>query len=284
MNKIELEFSGLTTSRALNRARGMIPREEAEFLLMGMLGLKRHQLYSDSRQMSSAELKKFWQLAKAAQNGVPVQYLLGKAPFLELEILVDQRVFIPRPETEELVLRATARVKNPGLILDYGTGSGCIAIAMARRFPGVEVWAVDISPGALAVAEINVRRYGLTGRVRLVQVATLSERACDFIRGRVGLLISNPPYIPRERLSSLPVAVREYEPRMSINGGTAGVEVVKMLLTEGRKMLSPEGVLAVEIDHTQGDFVRRLLPGAEIECDLSGQVRYVFYRKGGLGC
>ncbi|MGQ9677963.1 MAG: peptide chain release factor N(5)-glutamine methyltransferase [bacterium] len=268
----------------LNRARGKISQEDAEFLLMGMLGLKRHQLYSDSRRMNRTELQKFWQIVKAAQNGVPAQYLLGKAPFLELEIFVDRRVFIPRPETEELILRASARVKNPGLILDYGTGSGCVAIALARRFPEAEVWAVDISPEALAVAEINVRRYGLTSRVRLVQVATLSEQPLDFIRGRVGLLVSNPPYIPQERLSSLPASVRDYEPMVSLDGGVQGVEVIKMLLTEGPAIISTKGVLALEIDHTQGDFVRGLVPGAEIEHDLSGQVRYVFYRKGGISC
>lgn len=284
MSEINLDSPTVPITAALKRARRMIPREDAEFLLVGLLGLKRHQLYSNGWLMNRVYRQRFWEMVKAAQKGVPVQYILGKVPFLELEIFVDRRVFIPRPETEELVLRATARVKNPGLILDYGTGSGCIAIAMARRFPGAEVWAVDISLEALAAAETNVQRYGLTGRVRLSQVATLNERALDFIRGRVELLISNPPYIPRERISSLPVSVREYEPRMSIDGGAQGVEVIKMLLTEGPRVLSPEGVLAVEIDYTQGDFVRLLLSGAEIEHDFSGQVRYVFYRKGGISC
>ncbi len=272
-------YPRVTTVAELQRAARLIPREEAEFLLMGLLGLKRHVLYLEGGQMDEQRAQVFRQMVSAAQKGVPVQYLVNQAPFLDLELYVDERVFIPRPETEELVLRAAARVKKTGVIVDYGTGSGCIAIALARIFPEAEVWAVDISSQALAVAAKNVRRYRLSNRVRLVQMGKLSDDKLDAVRGRVELLISNPPYIPNERRDRLPVRVRDYEPRISLDGGFLGVEVVKMLITEGVELLAPGGVLALEIDHTQGEYVQGLLPAAEVEQDLWGKMRYVFYRK-----
>jgi len=277
--ELEQDKEKTTTVAELKSAARMIRREEAEFLLMGMLGLKRHQLYYDSRQMDTKHVQEFWHMVRAVKRGTPVQYLVKKAYFLDLELYVDERVFIPRPETEELVLRAAAWVKNPEVIVDYGTGSGCIAIALARMFPNAEVWAVDVSPQALAVAEMNVRRYRLSERVRLVQTVSPIDSKLNFMRGQVDLLISNPPYIPSGRLHRLSVRVRDYEPRISLDGGAKGVEVVKMLITKGLGQLAPGGVLALEIDHTQGAFVRRLLPGAKVERDLFRKVRYVFYRK-----
>lgn len=281
--EVDRAYQRVTTVAELQRAARLIPREEAEFLLMGLLGLKRHELYLEDGQMDEEKAQVFRRMVRAAQKGAPVQYLVKQAPFLDLKLYVDERVFIPRPETEELVLRAAARVKKTGVIVDYGTGSGCIAIALARMFPKAEVWAVDISSQALAVAKKNVGRYRLNNRVRLVQAGRLGDGKLDAVRGRVELLISNPPYIPNERVDRLPVRVRDYEPRISLDGGFRGVEVVKMLITEGVELLAPEGVLALEIDQTQGEYVQGLLPEAEVEYDLGGKVRYVFYHKE-VGC
>lgn len=263
----------------VNSARRLIPREEAEFLLMQMLGYKRHQLYLEVGTMSADQVRRFRAAVRKARAGMPVQYIAGTAPFLDFEVEVDSRVFIPRPETEELVCRAAARARNPEVILDYGTGTGCIAIALARIFPQAQVWAVDISRGALAVAQRNISRHRLDKRVRLIRAGSLAAVELAHLRGRVDILISNPPYIPRERLPLLDVRVRKYEPRISLDGGREGVEVVEMLLRRGPDFLAPGGLLALEIDHTQGDFVRRRLPGAEVEYDLQGAVRYLFYSR-----
>jgi release factor glutamine methyltransferase len=243
------------------------------------LAIERFELYLSDRPLTQAQTHRFHRLLKRAAEGMPVQYLVNSAPFLDLDIYVDPRVFIPRPETEELVLRAAKRVKNPRVIVDYGTGSGCIALALARLFPCAIVYGIDASRAALKVANINVRRYHLQGRVRLILANKLSSEGLRFLFNRVDLLISNPPYIPTNRLARLCPRVRDYEPGSALDGGERGIEVVKLILDEGRLCLRTGGVLAVEIDSTQGQFVRRILTEAEVETDLYGNVRYAFYQK-----
>lgn len=255
-----------------------ISQEEAEFLLMGIKGLKRHELYLSPVEMSSEDVQRFSELAKRAEAGAPVQYLTHSAPFLDLDLYVDERVFIPRPETEELVLRTAARVRSPKGILDYGTGSGCIAIALARIFPEAQIWAVDVSRETLMVAEKNICRYNLFDRIKLFRAERLTELRLVLPANAIDILLANPPYIPSNRLKLLPKKVRDYEPHIALDGGEKGVEVLTMLLREGTAFLAPDGLMALEIDSTQGEFVKELVPGAEIERDLSGQVRYAFIK------
>ena len=164
------------------------------------------------------------------------------------------------------------------LAVDYGTGSGCIAIALARALPEAGVLAVDASKAALAVAERNVARYGLARRIRLARARGIEDRVLSRLRGRLDLLISNPPYVPTPRLARLDRAVRR-EPRLALDGGPKGANIVAMLLTRGPGLLKPGGLLAVEIDATHEAVVRRLAPDADIERDLSGRVRYAFLQK-----
>lgn len=256
-----------------------IPLEEAEFLLMKITGLKRHELYLSKEEISVEDTRKFLELAKRAELGEPVQYLVHSAPFLDLDLYVDERVFIPRPETEELVLRTATMVHSPKVVLDYGTGSGCIALALARIFLKAKIWAVDISREALMVAEENIRRYNLFDRIILFRAGSLAELKSVLPANGLDLLISNPPYIPEERLKILPKRVRHYEPQIALDGKEKGVKVLKMLLREGPSLLAPNGLMALEIDSTQGEFVKGLIPSAEIERDLYGNVRYAFIKK-----
>jgi release factor glutamine methyltransferase len=230
---------------------------------------------------------RFRRLVARTKAGEPVQYLTRSAPFLDFDVAVDRRVLIPRPETEELVTRTLARLKPEGksqkpkaktMAVDYGTGSGCIAIALARALPDARVMAVDASKAALAVAARNVARYGLASRVRLAQVRSLEDRVLSRLRGRLDLLVSNPPYVPTPRLARLDRAVRR-EPRLALDGGTKGANIVAMLLTQGINLLRPGGLLAVEIDATHEAVVRGLAPHAEIERDLAGRIRYAFLTK-----
>ncbi|MEO0079303.1 MAG: peptide chain release factor N(5)-glutamine methyltransferase [candidate division WOR-3 bacterium] len=270
-----------TTPRQLLKSVGkQISQAEAEFLLTALLRLPRHELYLTERPVPTRILRRFQQLVARARKGEPVQFLVHSAPFLDLDLYVDRRCLIPRPETEELVLRAADRLKNPSLIIDYGTGSGCIAIALARIFPQTRLFAVDASRPALAVCRRNVRRYRLSSRIRLLHSQDLSHPALCRLKGRVDLIISNPPYIPSKRIGRLEPGVRKHEPRLALDGGPKGARIVKMLLEQAPLFLRPGGLLALEIDHTQGRLVRALVPDVVIERDLAGRIRYAFLKRG----
>jgi release factor glutamine methyltransferase len=250
---------------------------------MHLLAARRHELYA-GMSVPSRTADRFRRLVARAKAGEPVQYLTGSAPFLDFDVHVDRRVLIPRPETEELVARTLARLKsNAGRLrtegkmrtVDYGTGSGCIAIALARAFPEARVLAVDASKAALAVAARNVARNGLAGRVRLARARALDDPVVARLRGRLDLLISNPPYVPTSRLARLDRTVRG-EPKLALDGGPKGANIVAMLLARGPGLLKPGGLLAVEIDSTHEAVVHKLAPAAEIERDLAGRIRYAF--------
>jgi release factor glutamine methyltransferase len=270
----------------LSRAAGAIPRSDAEYLLMHLLDARRHELCL-GLTVPSRTADRFRRLAERARAGEPVQYLTGSAPFLDFDVHVDRRVLIPRPETEELVSRVVARVRSgrkPQAVsrrlslVDYGTGSGCIAIALARAFPEANVLAVDASKAALAVAARNVARYGLAGRVRLAQTRVIDAPVLTRLRGRLDLLISNPPYVPTSRLTRLDRNVRR-EPTLALDGGPKGANIVAMVLARGPDLLKCGGLLAMEIDSTHEAVVRRLAPDVEIERDLAGRIRYAFLRR-----
>jgi release factor glutamine methyltransferase len=193
-------------------------------------------------------------------------------------------VLIPRPETEELVVRSIARVRsNRELqavsrrlsVVDYGTGAGCIAIALARAFRQAAILAADASAAALAVARQNIDRLGVGDKVRVAQAKSLEDGVLSRLRGRLDLLISNPPYVPTPRLARLHPTVKR-EPRLALDGGPKGANIVAMLLTHGPDLLRPGGLLAIETDATHEALVRRLAPDADIERDLAGRIRYAF--------
>jgi release factor glutamine methyltransferase len=270
----------------LTEAAGLIGRPDAEYLLMHLLQLKRHELYLGP-SLAPPTAARFRRLVARAAAGEPVQYLTRSAPFLDFDVHVDHRVLIPRPETEELVSRAVARVRSdfesqtPNAkrrMLDFGTGSGCIAIAVARAFPTAKVLAVDASKAALAVAEKNASRYNLKSRIQLAQANSLSAPVLARQHGRLDLLISNPPYVPTPRLARLESNVRR-EPRLALDGGPKGASIVAMLLEHGPVLLKPGGLMAIEIDAAQEAIVRRLAPRADVERDLAGRIRYAFLRR-----
>lgn len=261
-------------------ARRFLAREEAEYLAMSFFNLTRSELYLNPQPLAPETVRRFQRLVRRAVNGEPLQYLTNSAPFLDLNLHVDRRVFIPRPETEELAVRTMRLVSNPQIIIDYGTGSGCLAIALARMFPQARVYAIDISPAALTVARINIRRYHLEKNIQLLLAGTLASPELEFLKERVDLLISNPPYIPDDRIPALPPTVRNYEPLVALNGGPGGSAVISMLLRSAPLFLSWKGVLAMEIDETQGRLITSLLPGAWIEPDLNDKIRYAFWQKG----
>jgi release factor glutamine methyltransferase len=178
--------------------------------------------------------------------GEPLQYIRGKTEFFSHEFVVDERVLIPRPETELLVEAAIARAPHGGCVVDIGTGSGCIAIALERARRDLQVIGVDLSIGALAVADLNRRRLGS-------RVALAASDLLGAIGGTIDLIVANPPYIPAADVGTLAVEVREHEPSMALTPGPRGTEIIERILTS-----APAVPLLLEIGFGQEEEMRAL--------------------------
>ncbi len=220
---------------------------EAQLLLAHALGCSRTQLlmrYDEGP--GEAERSQFKALVQQRLKGRPVAHLLGRKEFFSLDFEVGPAVLVPRPDTEWLVTECLGLAKGmPGpRILDVGTGSGCLAIALAQHHKGATVTAIDVSPEALAVAQRNAAKHKLSERVRFLQgdlFAPLpAEEAFDFI-------VSNPPYVPRAEIETLAPEVRDHEPRLALDGGEDGFAVFDRLIAQAPRHLVPGGHLLVEI-------------------------------------
>ncbi len=267
--------------RALSVGDNPTPRLDAEMLLAHVLGAERPQVLVRWHEVLDPEqARTFEALVRRRAHHEPVAYLVGRRHFYDVELLVDERVLVPRPETEGLVDQALAWADTRPLdrlrVADVGTGSGALAIVLARRLEHSLVWAIDLSRGALEVAGANVRRYGLGGRVSLVQGDLLSAMA-----GPLDLIVVNPPYVPSERWALLPADVAHYEPRLALDGGPAGTVLIERLLRFAPAVLGWPGLLLMEIDEEQGELVpamaRRAFPEARVDLlpDYGGLARIV---------
>jgi len=265
--------------RALAQSALDSPRLDAEVLLAHALGITRAQLLAHSQhQLSPAELAGYRQLIERRARHEPVAYIVGHKDFYGLDFFVDNRVLIPRPETELLVERAIemARTRSLRLIADVGTGSGAIAVSLAVHLPQVLVYATDASPRALKVAACNCRHHGVEGRVHLLQGHLLEP-----LPEPVDLIAANLPYVSEAEWSQLPPEISRYEPRKALNGGPDGLDYIRRLLAEARGYLKPRGVVLLEIGATQGSAVvtlaKRHFPAARVEIakDYAGLDRVV---------
>jgi release factor glutamine methyltransferase len=255
----------LTAARhRLSKASFDPPTREAALLLSRVLGLSEAQLLAHSRnEVPAAAAERFSSLLERRLTGEPVAYLLEEKEFFGRTFLVDRRVLIPRPETEHLVERACERnLPRSPLILDVGTGSGCIGLTLALELPAARIVATDLSPGALAVAATNARRLGVEDRVRLV--ATDLARGLDLIR--FDLVVSNPPYVGADEAEVLSPEVRCFEPATALFSPTDAHGILERLLNELQpvKMGTP---LVVEIGLGQSDLVQSLASGSRFELE-----------------
>lgn len=242
----------------------------AELLLMHTLGCDRAWLYAHPEQpLDAAQLAAYFELVERRITGVPTQYLTGRQEFWGLELEVTPDVLIPRPETEHLVEVALERLGPPtweeeeagiprghGLrIADVGTGSGCLAIALACELPGAQVFATDISAAALAVARRNAIRHGVAERMHLLQ--------CNWLDALAGppldLIVSNPPYVGRREADHLPREVRAHEPAQALFAGESGQECYAVLIAQASRLLRSGGILVVELGYDALPHVRTLL-------------------------
>lgn len=264
------------------REAGLVTaRQDAEALLARVLGTTRLGLYTTGRAPVPGEaLAAFDALVARRARHEPLQYLLGETEFSGLVLAVGPGVFIPRPETEELVQRALAL--GPGTaatVLDLCTGSGAIACALAARRPHWRVSAVEQARPAAAWARRNVRRLGLDGRVRVLEGDLWAPLAGHVPPGAVDLVVANPPYLAAPLVPALPAEVRDWEPRDAIDGGADGLAVIRRLLREGPAWLRPGGAMLVEIGEEHGP-VATALAGADpryaevrVHRDFRGQPR-----------
>jgi release factor glutamine methyltransferase len=233
------------------------PRLDTEVLLAHALTCKRIELYTrHDEEVSDEPRQRFKALIRQRIEGCPVAYLVGRKEFYSLELEVSRAVLIPRPDTETVVdecLRLAKELAEPA-VLDMGTGSGCLAVAVAKYAKKARITAVDVSNEALAVAGRNAAKHGVAERVRFLQgdlFAALTEgEQFDFI-------LSNPPYIPRGDIAGLAAGVRDYEPHQALDGGSDGLEVLGRLVTEAPAWLKPGGYLIVEIGSPQEDPARQ---------------------------
>lgn len=249
------------------------PRLEAEILLAHVTGLTRTTLLAHpERPLTADERARYEDLLARRAAGIPLPYLTGRMELFGLEFVVTPDVLIPRPETEMLVERALAW--DPQTVVDVGTGSGCVAVALAVRLPRARIYATDLSRAALSVAMTNARRHGVADRIHFLQADLASP-----LRGPVDLVVSNPPYVAEEEWASLPESVREHEPRLALDGGPGGLRVIRRLLADTARLLRPGGVLLVEIGAGQGSqaaaLARAAFPQARIQVypDLAGYDR-----------
>ena len=243
------------------RSRGLeSPRLCAELLLAHCLGCERIELYTRYDAVpTDAQRASFRELVRRAAAGEPIAYLIGQREFFGLSFRVTPDVLIPRPETEVLVERTIELVRKSGgrlrTSLDLGTGSGCIAISLARHLPDVRIAASDISEAALAVARENAERLGVAERIDL-RAGDLFEPWAD--RVPFDVIVTNPPYIAGPELSQLPPSVRDYEPRVALVAGEDGLAMLRRIVERLPTALRPGGHILTELAWNQSAAARAL--------------------------
>jgi release factor glutamine methyltransferase len=247
---------------------------DAEVLLAHSLGVSRSQLHVQTNHNLDAETEEtFRSLVARRLRHEPVAYITGHKEFFGLDLEVDSRVLIPRPETETLVDVALAVVRQQGLssLAEAGAGSGAIAIALAVNLPGVQIYATDNSPDALALAEENCRCHQVLDRVFLLPGDLLEP-----LPEPVGLIVANLPYVSEAELKTLAPDITQYEPLSALDGGLDGLKHIRRLLEQAGPHLRPSGIICLEIGATQAsavnDAARDEFPAATIALvrDLAG--------------
>jgi release factor glutamine methyltransferase len=262
------------------------PAADAEVLVARALGVSRARLHAEpDRRVDAGAAARLRDLVARRARREPLQYVLGVQEFWSLEFRVTPAVLVPRPETE-LVLAAFVRLnRRPDpVVLDLGTGSGCIAVAAAREVPGARVVASDVSEEALEVARDNARRHGVEKRIEFRRGDLLGAFAGTTPGGSFDFILSNPPYVAAADLQGLEPEVRDHEPRAALVAGPDGLEAHRRIAADTPRWLRPGGCLVLEIGVGQEEAVRALYagrPGLEVagcDRDLAGIPRVCVVR------
>jgi release factor glutamine methyltransferase len=258
------------------------PRLNAELLMMFVLGRERAYLFAHpERELSPEEQAQYQDVVRERARGCPTQYITGHQEFWGLDLMVSPAVLIPRPETEHVVETVLELVNGycfdgPGRLrlLDVGTGSGCIALALASELPHAEIHACDISEDALEIARINAARLALGGKVLFRKSDLLSVYAGE----KFDFVISNPPYVGEADADKVQKQVREFEPRIAVFSGQEGLDIYRRLAPEAHEHLREGGWFVTEIGFSEEAKVRELLAGwkdIQVTADLQGIPRVI---------
>ena len=268
-----------STRKALTEAGVLEPRLEAEVMLTDVLKVPRHRLYTIQDQDLPVCVEAILsQIVRKRLKREPLAYILGHREFYGIDLMVGPEVMVPRQETELLVERAMLicmELKGEGsfVTVDVGTGHGGIGINLALHLPWISIIATDVSPEALDIARLNIARFNVENRITLEQGNLL-----EGIEGPIDLIVGNLPYIPGNRIQNLQPEVR-WEPRIALDGGFDGLDIIRRLLCQSVEKLAPHGAILLEIDHDQSEAIRQfgseLFHGAKIyiEKDFEGRDR-----------
>jgi len=262
-------------------------RLQTELLLAHALGLPRMKLYLNfERKLTDAETDTMRELVRRRSLREPLQHITGTAPFAVWEMTVNRHVLVPRPETELLAEAGWQFLSNinspPPTALDFGTGSGCIAIALAAKRPNARVTAVDNSSEALAVAKQNAGRNGVAARIEFVQSDGFTAIPAG---SRFNLIISNPPYIPSAEIATLQPEVRDFDPHNALDGGADGLDFYRQLAAKAPDWLAPGGKLMVEFGDGQAPTLEKLFAEQKwiveaVRSDYSQRQRILIAQRG----
>ena len=274
------------TTDYLKKGGSTSPRLDAEVLLAHACGCQRIELYTTFDQEPAEEAKvAFRELVRRRNEGTPVAYLVGYKEFYSMQFEVNPDVLIPRPETEHLVVAALDRAKELGpqllSVVDVGTGSGAIAITVAKHLKNCHMTAIDKSPAALAVARRNAEKHQLgADRITFLESDLLLALPVDT---KFDLVLSNPPYVSQSEFEQLPPTVRKFEPQMALVSGPDGSEVIARLLVEAQLRLNPRGYCIFEfspmLNPRLASFVGTGWEAPQVTKDLAGLARIVTLRK-----
>lgn len=259
------------------------PRLNAELLLMFTLACDRAHLYGHpERELTKEEQTRYRETLAQRSTGLPTQYITGHQEFWGMDLIVTPAVLVPRPETEHVVEKVVARARDKTAralspaealrIVDVGTGSGCIALALAKELPQAEIAATDISAPALEIARANAARHQLDDRIQFSR----SDLLADIEKAPFDFVVSNPPYVGEAEEDQVQLEVRKFEPRAAVFAGPTGIEVIARLIPQAFERLKPRGCLVFEISGTISNRVRELLSdwkNVEITKDLQGIAR-----------
>lgn len=261
-------------TNVLNSAGVAEPAANAEFIISKILGKSRTEILAFGGNFPDSKQELLNQIIKQKIAGLPLEYIFNETYFLGRKFYVDNRVLIPRPETEELILKTQKKLKTaPQNILDLCTGSGCVGISLAFNYPSAKVICSDISAPALQVAKQNAQNH--KAKIDFIQ-SDLFEK----VQGNFDLIISNPPYIKEEDMQALSPEVKQ-EPKLAQLGGKDGTEIIEKIILNAPEFLKPGGLLALEIGDKEGQkvlqfFSRDIWNNFICERDFAGLERFIF--------
>lgn len=291
-----VEEKKLTVRDALSRAMQKLKdsgvsdeRTEAEYLLSFALKVKRHDIYLyPERVLSEKESSEFMDFIRKRALREPAQYITGETEFRGLIFKVSPEVLIPRPETELLVEEALDFLKgfkDEEIVIDLCTGSGCVAVSIAKEREKTRVYAVDISKEALKVASLNAEKNGVASRITFFSGDLFTP--LSGLKGKARVIVSNPPYVSKEDIEKLDPEIKDFEPMIALRGGVDGLEFIRRIIEGSPEYLLPDGRLMMEIGWGQAERVKEIIlqhglyRDIEIRKDLSGIERVVKARYAG---